>query len=57
MGVGRGTHTRVKILALSGIIFMSKQWRIKDTQIVGDSQVLINWAKGLTNLQPLSLTP
>ena len=36
---------------------MVKQWRIKDIQIVDDSQVLISWEKGLENLQSLLVAP
>ena len=54
MGVGSGTNTFSELLALWGLLWFAKQKKILLLSIFGKSKVIIDWARGLTNLQSLS---
>ena len=49
MGVGSGTNTFAELLASWGILWLAKK-KILQLSIFGDLKVVIDWARGLTNL-------
>ena len=54
MGVGSGNNTFSELLALWGLLWFTIYIYILYLFIFGESNVIIDWAKGLTNLQSLS---
>ena len=55
LGVGYGTNTKAELLSLWALLHISHMMGIPIAQIYGDSQIIINWAKGLTVLSPPDL--
>ena len=55
LGVGYGTNTKAELLSLWAILLSSQMMGIPLSHIYGDSQVIINWAKGSTVLSPPDL--
>ena len=55
MGVGHGTNTKAELLSLWALLHTSHMMGIPLAQVFGDSQVIINWAKGSTALSPPEL--
>ena len=51
----RGTNTREKVLGLWSVLHFGKVWGLKDLHVLGDCQVIINWALGKTQLKYLEL--
>ena len=43
---GFDTNKPAKVVGLLSLLFCSKSWGLKDLQVLGDSQVIINWALG-----------
>ena len=52
LGVGYGTNTKAKLLSLWALLHISHMMGIPLAHVYGDSQVIINWAKGSTALSP-----
>ena len=52
LGVGHGTNTKAELLSLWALLHTSHMMGIPLAQVFGDSQVIINWAKGSTALSP-----
>ena len=52
LGVGYGTNTKAELLGLWALLLSSHMMGIPLSHIFGDSQVIINWAKGSTALSP-----
>ena len=55
LGVGNGFNTKVELLSLWALLLSSQMMGIPLSHIFGDSQVIINWAKGSTDLSPTEL--
>ena len=55
LGVGYGSNTKEEILGLWALLLSSQMMGIPLSHIYGDSQVIINWAKGHTALTPPDL--
>ena len=55
LGVGYGTNTKAKLLSLWALLLSSQMMGIPLSHVYGDSQVIINWAKGSTALSPPDL--
>ena len=55
LGVGYGTNTKAELLGLWALLFTSQMMGVPLTHIYGDSQVIINWVKGLSVLTPPEL--
>ena len=55
LGVGYGSNTKAELLGLWDLLLSSQMMGIPLTHIYGDSQVIINWAKGHTTLTPPDL--
>ena len=55
LGVGYGTNTKVELLSLWALLHISHMMGIPLVHIYGDSQAIINWAKGSTALSPPDL--
>ena len=55
LGVGYGSNTKAELLGLWALLHSSQMMGIPLTHIYGDSQVIINWAKGITTLPPPEL--
>ena len=55
LGVGHGTNTKAELLSLWALLHTSHMMGIPLAQVYGDSQVIINWAKGSTALSPPEL--
>ena len=41
-----GTNTHAKVVGIWNLLFSANSWGIKHLQVLGDSQVIINWAMG-----------
>ena len=54
-GVGYGSNTKAELLGLWALLLSSQMMGIPLSHIFGDSQVIINWAKGSTVLSPPEL--
>ena len=52
LGVGQGTNSKAKLLGLWAVLHSSQMMGIPLTRIFGDSQVIINWANGISALSP-----
>ena len=50
VGVGHGTNTKAELLSLWALLHLSHMMGIPLAQVFGDSQIIINWAKGSTAL-------
>ena len=50
LGVGHGSNTKAELLGLWALLHSSQMMGIPLARIYGDSQVIINWAKGITAL-------
>ena len=55
LGVGYGSNTKAELLGLWALLLSSQMMGIPLSHIFGDSQVIINWAKGSTVLSPPEL--
>ena len=55
LGVGYGSNTKAELLGFWALLLSSHMMGIPLTHIFGDSQVIINWAKGSTALSPPEL--
>ena len=55
LGVGQGSNTKAKLLGLWAVLHSSQMMGIPLARIFGDSQVIINWAKGISALSPPEL--
>ena len=55
LGVGHGTNTKAELLSLWALLHLSHMMGIPLAQVFGDSQIIINWAKGSTALSPPEL--
>ena len=55
LGVGYGTNTKAELMGLWALLLSSQMMGIPLSHIFGDSQVIVNWAKGLTALSPPDL--
>ena len=55
MGVGKGTNTKAELLALWGLLYFAKKMNILDITILGDSKVIIEWAKYVYSLHTMEL--
>ena len=55
LGVGYGTNTKAELLSLWALLHISHMMGIPLAHVYGDSQVIINWAKGSTALSPPDL--
>ena len=55
LGVGYGTNTKAELLSLWVLLLSSHMMGIPLSHVYGDSQVIINWAKGSTVLSPPEL--
>lgn len=55
LGVGYGSNTKAELLGLWALLFTSQMMGVPLPHIYGDSQVIINWAKGLSALTPPDL--
>ena len=56
LGVGRGSNTKAELMGLWALLKSSQMMSIPLVHIYGDSQVIINWAKGITALTPPNLS-
>ena len=56
LGVGCGSNTKAELMGLWALLLSSQMMSIPLVQIYGDSQVIINWAKGITTLTPPDLS-
>lgn len=52
MGCGRCTNTKSELMALWALLIVSKSMGVPLHSIYGDSQVIILWANGKSNLNP-----
>ena len=50
MWVGKGTKTRVELIALWGILWFVRRMGLSSILMVGDSKVITDWARGVTTL-------
>ena len=50
LGVGYGTNTKAELLSLWALLHTSHMMGIPLVHVFGDSQVIINWARGSTAL-------
>ena len=55
LGVGDSTNTKAELLGLWDLLHTSHMMAIPLSHIFGDSSVIINWAKGSTDLSPPKL--
>ena len=55
LGVGDNTNTKAELLGLWALLKISHMMGIPLSHIYGDSTVIINWAKGSTDLSPPEL--
>ena len=55
IGIGCGTNTKAELLGLWALLKSSQMMRIPLVKIYGDSQIIINWAKGVYILTPPDL--
>ena len=55
IGIGGGTNTKAELLGLWALLKTSQMMRIPLVKIYGDSQIIINWAKGVNTLTPPDL--
>ena len=55
LGVGYGTNTKAELLSLWALLLSSQMMGIPLSHVYGDSQIIINWAKGSTTLSPPDL--
>ena len=46
MGCGKGTNTRVELMALWGLLLFDLHKNIIDLQVAGDSRIVVDWATG-----------
>ena len=46
LGVGYGTNTKAELLNLWALLLTSQMMGIPLAHVFGDSQVIINWARG-----------
>ena len=53
--MGRGSNSKAKLLALWGILYLSQVWEVEEVLIVGDSQVIVGWANGVSHFHSLIL--
>ena len=56
LGVGCGSNTKEELMGLWALLKSSQMMSIPLVHIYGDSQVIINWAKGITALTPPNLS-
>ena len=50
---GIGTNTRAEVIGLWSLLFCAKFWGLKHLQVLGDSQVIINWALGKAQMKSM----
>ena len=43
------------MVGLWSLLFIAKSWGLKDLQVLGDSQVIINWVVGEAQMKSLEL--
>ena len=55
LGVGHGSNTKAELLGLWAVLHSSQMMGIPLARIHGDSQVIINWDKGVSALSPPEL--
>ena len=55
LGVGLSTNTREELLGLWALLHTSQMMGLPKLKILGDSSVIINWAKGIASLTPPKL--
>ena len=55
MGCGKNTNTRAELMALWALLYFSEEIGLPMMHILGDSSVIINWAKGISTLTTLDL--
>jgi ribonuclease HI len=55
LGVGAGSNTRAKLLALWGLLNFAKSIHVEHLQVVGDSKLIVDWINHICNLQVLNL--
>ena len=55
MGARKGTNTKVELLALWGLLYLAKKMNILDITILGDSKVIIEWAKYVFSMRTMEL--
>ena len=55
LAVGFGTNTKAELLSLWALLHLSHMMGIPLAHVFGDSQIIINWAKGSTALSPPEL--
>ena len=49
-GVGRGTNTRVELVALRGLLWFVRRMGLASILMVGNSKAITDWARGVTSL-------
>jgi ribonuclease HI len=55
LAVGLGTSTKAKLQGLWSLLFFAKGCHIQDLTVAGDSQVIIDWLNGKSQLEALNL--
>ena len=55
LGVEHGTNTKAELLSLWALLLTYQMMGIPLAHVYGDSQIIINWAKGSTALSPPNL--
>lgn len=55
LGYGPGTNTRAELMALWGLLHFTNKCGILNLQVLGDSKTIIDWVKGKTKLNVISL--
>ena len=53
--VGFGINTHVEVVGLWSLLFCAKSWSLKYLPVLGDSQVIINWALGEAHVKSFEL--
>jgi ribonuclease HI len=43
-GGGKGTNTKVEIIALWGLLWLARKLKLDNLQVLGDSKVITSWA-------------
>ena len=57
LGIGEGKNTRVKLLALWGLLYFNRLQGIDKIQMDGDSKVVVYWFDNRSKIQIQVLTP
>ena len=55
VGVGQCTNTKAELVGLWALLLSTHMMGIPSLQVLGDSSVVINWAKGKSSLSPPEL--